>query len=165
MLLIPALMLSSCARSQQIEEAKMPVDSVVPSLKEIDQIPILTVANVRGALDCDLQESHEDSAVLSVYRCSTNRWKGVELRLLSAEGRTGAMLILKPAAPVSMNLIVDSFGKQPPLLPPNPAAGPNAVMGYEYVRPNGRLRITFQSFQNYFADSIIFDRMPDASGH
>lgn len=158
-LILASVCICSCAGRGQ-DEPKMPTESVVPIVKEIDRAPVLSLASVRSILGVDLRDTGEDSRVLHVYEGSSDRWKRIELRLLNADGKTGAMLTLEPAEPVPMDALVKEFGKEPRLNPPNPAAGNAATMAYEYQRRNGLLRFVFKDFQHYTAESIIFDRLP-----
>ena len=138
----------------------MPINSVLQIVNEIDRMPVLSLASVQSALGLELRDTHADSPVLRIYQGKNEHWANVELRLLRAEGKTGAMLTLAPAEPIPMDLLVNEFGKQPALSPPNPRAGDRATMAYEYQRPNGRLSLVFRDFQHYFVESIIFDRLP-----
>lgn len=131
---------------------------MLAAFDQIDRTMVMTPATAESLLGVRLHPADGGTNDFSILQGSGGLWKKVELRLPVDGNDSRFVLILEPAAPLSMKEVVAHFGDSFAMESPNPAAGEQAAVSYIYLRPNGNIRFSFPSFERYMLRTILFDR-------
>jgi hypothetical protein len=137
-----------------------PARMMFAQLDEIDGLTAISPAKAEEILKIafdpvpSLSNEH-----LYLFQGQGRLWRQAELRLPPGGDGRRFVLVLEPAAPLSMNEVMAHFGDVYAVEAPNPSAGAQAKVGYSYMRATGNLRFAFRSFEEFSAEVILFDCM------